>query len=306
MKQYILKRLVISIVTIWLIATSSFFLLRALPANPFTTQQMMSPEMLSKMMSYYGLDRPLMEQYVTFMKNLLHGDFGYSLKYVGKSVNGVIAQTFPVSAQLGLQSYAISFPVGILFGIIAARKRGKAIDYTLVGFSVLGVSIPVFILASLLAYLFAIRLGWLPVDQWKSFAYTILPTLTLAIGSIAGKTRMMRTLMLEVISEDYVKTAKAKGLSSFRIVLNHQIRNAIIPMIPSLGMEIVSILMGSFVVEQIFAIPGIGAYFVSSVQSLDYTMTLGLTVFFGTFVVGANFIIDLIYGLIDPRIRVTK
>ena len=258
------------------------------------------------MMSYYGLDRPLMEQYVTFMKNLLHGDFGYSLKYVGKSVNGVIAQTFPVSAQLGLQSYAISFPVGILFGIIAARKRGKAIDYTLVGFSVLGVSIPVFILASLLQYVFAIRLGWFPVAQWKSFAYTILPTLTLAIGSIAGKTRMMRTLMLEVISEDYVKTAKAKGLSSFRIVLNHQIRNAIIPMIPSLGMEIVSILMGSFVVEQIFAIPGIGAYFVSSVQSLDYTMTLGLTVFFGTFVVGANFIIDLIYGLIDPRIRVTK
>lgn len=306
MKQYILKRLVISIVTIWLIATSSFFLLRALPGNPFTTQQMMSPEMLSKMMSYYGLDRPLMEQYVTFMKNLLHGDFGYSLKYVGKSVDGVIAQTFPVSAQLGLQSYAISFPVGILFGIIAARKRGKAIDYTLVGFSVLGVSIPVFILASLLQYVFAIRLGWFPVAQWKSFAYTILPTLTLAIGSIAGKTRMMRTLMLEVISEDYVKTAKAKGLSSFRIVLNHQIRNAIIPMIPSLGMEIVSILMGSFVVEQIFAIPGIGAYFVSSVQSLDYTMTLGLTVFFGTFVVGANFIIDLIYGLIDPRIRVTK
>ena len=296
MKQYILKRLVISIVTIWLIATSSFFLLRALPGNPFTTQQMMSPEMLSKMMSYYGLDRPLMEQYVTFMKNLLHGDFGYSLKYVGKSVNGVIAQTFPVSAQLGLQSYAISFPVGILFGIIAARKRGKAIDYTLVGFSVLGVSIPVFILASLLQYVFAIRLGWFPVAQWKSFAYTILPTLTLAIGSIAGKTRTMRTLMLEVISEDYVKTAKAKGLSSFRIVLNHQIRNAIIPMIP----------LGSFVVEQIFAIPGIGAYFVSSVQSLDYTMTLGLTVFFGTFVVGANFIIDLIYGLIDPRIRVTK
>ena len=154
--------------------------------------------------------------------------------------------------------------------------------------------------------MFAIRLCWFPVAQWKSFAYTILPTLTLAIGSIAGKTRMMRTLMLEVISEDYVKTAKAKGLSSFRIVLNHQIRNAIIPMIPSLGMEIVSILMGSFVVEQIFAIPGIGAYFVSSVQSLDYTMTLGLTVFFGTFVVGANFIIDLIYGLIDPRIRVTK
>ena len=266
----------------------------------------MSQEMLDKMMSYYGLDRPLWEQYLTFMNNLLHGDFGYSLKYVGQSVNGVIAQTFPVSAQLGLQAYLISFPIGIFFGIMAARRRGRVLDYSLVAFSVLGVSVPVFILASLLQYVFAIQLGWFPVAQWKSFAYTILPTLTLAIGSIAGKTRNMRTLMLEVITEDYVKTAKAKGLSSARIVWSHQIRNAIIPMIPSLGMEIVTILMGSFVVEQIFAIPGIGAYFVTSVQSLDYTMTLGLTVFFGVFVVSANFIIDLIYGLIDPRIRVAK
>ena len=306
MKKYILKRLIISIITIWLIATCSFFLLHALPGNPFATQQLMSQEMLDKMMSYYGLDRPLWEQYLTFMNNLLHGDFGYSLKYVGQSVNGVIAQTFPVSAQLGLQAYLISFPIGIFFGIMAARRRGRALDYSLVAFSVLGVSVPVFILASLLQYVFAIQLGWFPVAQWKSFAYTILPTLTLAIGSIAGKTRTMRTLMLEVITEDYVKTAKAKGLSSARIIWSHQIRNAIIPMIPSLGMEIVSILMGSFVVEPIFAIPGIGAYFVTSVQSLDYTMTLGLTVFFGVFVVSANFIIDLIYGLIDPRIRVTK
>ncbi|SBW10826.1 Oligopeptide transport system permease protein OppB [uncultured Eubacteriales bacterium] len=306
MKKYILKRLVISLVTIWLIATCSFFLLHALPGNPFATQKLMSQEMLAKMMTYYGLDRPLWEQYLTFMGNLLHGDFGYSLKYVGKSVNGVIAQTFPVSAQLGLQAYLISFPLGVFFGIMAARRRGRALDYSLVAFSVLGVSVPVFILASLLQYVFAIRLGWLPVAQWKSFVYTILPTLTLAIGSIAGKTRTMRTLMLEVISEDYVKTAKAKGLSARQVVWSHQIRNAIIPMIPSLGMEIVSILMGSFVVEQIFAVPGIGAYFVSSVQSLDYTMTLGLTVFFGVFVVSANFIIDLVYGLVDPRIRVVK
>lgn len=306
MKQYILKRLLISVITIWLIATCSFFLLRTLPGNPFATRQMMSIEMQEKMMHYYGLDRPLLEQYGTFMVNLLHGDFGYSLKYVGVSVNAIIAEKFPVSAQLGIQAYLLSFPIGIFFGIMAARHRGKALDYSLVGFSVLGVSVPAFIIASLLQYIFAIKLKWLPVAQWKSFAYTILPTIALSIGSIAGKTRTMRTLMLEVISEDYVKTAKAKGLSSFKIVWSHQIRNAIIPMIPSLGMEIVSILMGSFVVEQIFAVPGIGAYFVESVQALDYTMTLGLTVFFGVFVVGANFIIDLIYGLIDPRIRVTK
>ncbi len=306
MKKYILKRLFISIITIWLIATACFFLLRTLPGNPFATQQLLSPEMQERMMEYYGLNGPLSEQYLTFMKNLLHGDFGSSLKYTGQSVNGIIASTFPVSAQLGLQAYLISFPIGILFGIIAARNRGRAIDYSLVAFSVLGVSVPVFVLASLLQYIFAIKLELLPVALWSSMKHTILPTLTLAIGSIASKTRLMRTLMLEVITEDYVKTAKAKGLPAWKIVWNHQIRNAIIPMIPSLGMEIVSILMGSFVVEQIFAVPGIGAYFVNSVRSLDYTMTLGLTVFLAIFVVTANFIIDLIYGLVDPRIRVTK
>lgn len=306
MKKYILKRLVISVITIWLIATCSFFLLRTLPGNPFGTTQMLSLEMQERMMAYYGLDRPLIEQYFTFMNNLMHGNFGYSLKYVGQSVNGIIAGTFPVSAQLGLQAYLLSFPLGVLFGVIAARRRGRAIDYGLVGFSVLGVSVPVFILASLMQYVFAIKLGLLPVARWLSFQHTILPTITLAIGAIAGKTRLMRTLMLEVITEDYVKTAKAKGLPAWKIVWSHQIRNAIIPMIPSMGMEIVAILMGSFVVEQIFAIPGIGAFFVTSVQSLDYTMTLGLTVFFGVFVVTANFIIDLIYGLVDPRIRVAK
>lgn len=306
MKKYVLKRLVISLITIWLIATSSFFLLRTLPGNPFGTTQLLSMEMQERMMAYYGLNRPLMEQYYTFLTNLARGDFGYSLKYVGQSVNDIIATKFPASAQLGLQAYLLSFPVGVLFGILAARFRGRAIDYSLVAFSVLGVSVPVFILASLLQYVFAIKLGIFPVARWQSFAHTILPTITLAIGSIAGKTRIMRTLMLEVITEDYVKTAKANGLPTWRIVWNHQVRNAIIPMIPSMGMEIVSILMGSFVVEQIFAIPGIGAFFVTSVQSLDYTMTLGLTVFFGVFVVAANFIIDLIYGLSDPRIRIAK
>ncbi len=306
MVKYILRRLAISLVTIWVIATASFFLLRLLPGNPFTSSQLLPADVVEQLMDYYGLNRPIMEQYATFMWNLLHFDFGYSLKYAGQSVNGIIAETFPVSAQLGLQAYILSLPLGILFGIIAAHKRGKPLDYILVGFAVLGVSVPVFIVASLLQYVFAIKLEWLPVAQWKSFAYTILPTLTLSFGSIAGRTRTMRTLMLEVISEDYVKTAKAKGLSSPMIIWRHQIRNAIIPLIPNLGMEIVGILMGSFVVEQIFTIPGIGAHFVKSVTSLDYTMTLGLTVFFGIFVVGANFIFDLIYGLVDPRIRVVK
>lgn len=308
MRKYILKRLVISVVTIWLIATCSFFLIHALPGNPIAINsgKILSQETMERLTAYYGLDKPLIQQYGTFMKNLLHGDFGYSYKYPGQSVNGIIKSTFPISAQLGLQAYLISIPVGFLLGIIAARKRGKAIDYILVGFSAIGVSVPVFIIASILQMIFAVDLKWFPVSQWKSFAHTILPTMTLALGSIAGRTRGMRTLMLEIINEDYIKTAKAKGLSNFKIVWSHQIRNAMIPMIPMMGLEIVGMLMGSFVVEQIFAIPGIGSYFVTSIQSLDYTMTLGLTVFMGIFVVVANFIVDLIYGLVDPRIRVTK
>ena len=306
MKKYILQRVVISLVTVWLIATCSFFLIHALPGDPFSTERIMSVETKEKMLAYYGLDRPILEQYGTFMKNLLHGDFGYSLKNPGQSVNGIIAEKFPVSAMLGIMSWLVSLPLGLLFGILAARKHGTAVDYGLVAFSVLGVSVPVFIVASLFQYLFAIKLGGFPVSRWRGWSYTVLPVLTLSFGSIAGRTRSMRTLMFEVMSEDYVKTAKAKGLSAREIVWRHQIRNAIIPMIPTMGMEIVGILMGSFVVENIFSIPGIGAYFVTSVQSLDYSMTLGLTVFLGIFVVVANFLVDLIYGLVDPRIRVAK
>ena len=308
MRKYILRRLLISVITVWLIATCSFFLIHILPGNPIALNsgKIMSQETMQRLERYYGLDKSKWEQYITFMSNLLHGDFGASYKYPGQSVNGIIAKTFPVSAQLGLQAYLLSIPTGFLFGIIAARKRGKAVDYLLVGFSALGVSVPIFIVAALLQILFAVKLQWFPVSLWKGFSYTILPTIALSLGSIAGRTRAMRTLMLEIIHEDYIKTAKAKGLSNVKIIWSHQIRNAIIPMIPIMGLELVGMLMGSFVVEQIFAIPGIGSYFVTSVQSLDYTMVLGLTVFFGIFVVAANFIVDIIYGFVDPRIRVAK
>ena len=308
MKKYIFKRLVISVITIWLIATCSFFLVHALPGNPIAVNsgKILSQETMEKMTKYYGLDKPVWQQYLVFMNNLLHGNFGYSYKFPGQSVNAMIASTFPVSAQLGMQAFILSIPLGFLFGIIAARRRGKAVDYVLVGFSALGVSVPVFIVAALFQMVFAIQLKWFPVSLWKGFTYTILPTITLALGNIASRTRSMRTLMLEIINEDYIKTAKAKGLSNIMIIWRHQIRNAVIPMIPVLGLELVGMLMGSFVVENIFAIPGIGYHFVSSIQSLDYTMILGLTVFLGIFVVAANFIVDIIYGLLDPRIRVTK
>ena len=304
LKKYILKRLVISVVTIWLIVTVCFFLLRLLPGNPFASTTLMTQETLDKMMAYYGLDRPLWEQYVTYLKNLLHGDFGYSLKYAGRSVNYVIQSTFPISAQLGIQALCFGVPVGMLLGILAAKRRGRVSDTGINVFVIICTAVPTFIIAALLQYFLAVKLKLLPVAQWKSFQHTILPTICLSLGTIAGHARSMRTLMLEVDRQDYLKTAKAKGLGNVRIVLFHQIRNAIIPMITGLGTEIAGMLMGSYVIEKIFSIPGMGAYFVTSIQGLDYTMVMGLVIFQAVIVVFANFVVDLLYGIVDPRIRV--
>lgn len=304
LKKYILKRLLISVVTIWLIVTACFFLLRLLPGNPFASTTLMTQDTLDRMMAYYGLDRPLWEQYITYLKNLLHGDFGYSLKYAGRSVNYVIATTFPISAQLGLQALTFGIPMGLLLGIIAAKRRGYASDQIINVFIIVCTAVPTFIIAALLQYLLSVKLGLLPVAQWKSFKHTILPTLCLSLGTVSGYARSMRTLMLEVDRQDYLKTAKAKGLGNVRIVVFHQIRNAIIPMITGIGTEIAGMLMGSYVIEKIFSIPGMGAYFVTSIQGLDYTMVMGLVIFQAVIVVVANFIVDLLYGVVDPRIRV--
>jgi len=304
--RYILRRLLISIVTVWILATVCFFLLRLLPGNPFQTEKLLSMEMQQRMMSYYGLDRPLFSQYLTYLGNLLHGDLGYSIKYNNRSVNGIIAGAFPISASLGLRALAFGLPVGLFLGVISARRRGRAVDYMCVFVAVIGISVPSFIMGSFLQYVFSVKLGLLPVALWKGFAYTILPVLTMSFGMIAGLTRVMRASMLEVSMQDYMKTAKAKGISTRQTVIRHQMRNALIPIVTGLGPMVASILMGTFVIETIFAIPGLGQHFVSSIQSLDYTMTLGLTVFYGSFMVTANFLVDLAYGLVDPRIRIAK
>lgn len=306
MKKYIIKRLIISIVTIWALATVSFFLLRSLPGNPFATSSLMAPEIQKKMMAYYGLDKPLFEQYMTYMSNLIRGDMGVSIKYTNREVTKIISDTFPISADLGLRALAIGYPVGLFLGVLSARKRGQALDYACVIIAVIGLSIPSFVFGSLLQWLFGVKLGILPLAQWKSFAHTIMPTIAIAIGIIATVTRTMRASMLEVESADYIKTARAKGLSARKIVTRHELRNAMVPIITGLGPAVAFTLMGSFIIEQLFAIPGIGKYFVESVQSLDYTTVMGLTIFFGIFLVTANFIVDILYGMIDPRIHVTK
>lgn len=306
MAKYILKRFFISIVTIWLLATACFFLMHVLPGNPFQSEQLLTVEMQERMMSYYGLDQPVWKQYLTYMNNLLHGNMGYSYKYTNRTVNSIIAEAFPLSADLGLRSLAIAIPVGLLLGILSAKHRGKLADYICVLVAIIGVSIPSFIMGSVLQYIFAIKLKWLPIAQYKTIAHTVLPSVALALSLLASLTRVMRASMLEVITQDYVKTARAKGLTETQITWRHQIRNAMVPIVTMLGPMIASVLMGTFVIEKIFAIPGLGQHFVNSITGLDYTMTCGLTIFFGTFLVTANFIVDIVYGLVDPRIRVAK
>lgn len=304
MTKYILKRLAVSLVTIWAVATVCFFLLRLLPGNPFILQNPLDMKNAERMIAYYGLDRPLWEQYLSYMGSLLRLDFGYSLTHVGRSVNDVIVQYFPITAQLGVQALLVGVPLGMLLGVLSAVFRGGALDYSCQLMAVVTTSIPSFVLAAVMQLVFGVYLKWFPVSQWLSLRHTILPTLVLAVGIVSSHCRSMRTLMLEVGRQDYLKTAKAKGVSNFRVVFFHQIRNAILPMITNLGLEIAGILMGSYIIERVFSIPGLGAYFVTSITGLDYTMTLGLVVFQAAIVVFANFIVDLLYGLVDPRVRI--
>jgi len=299
------RRLIVSLITIWILATLTFFLVRILPGDPFTSEKI-TPEIKANMMKYYGLDKPLPVQYATYMGNLLKGDMGYSLRYKNREVNNIIADAFPASAELGIRSLVFSVSVGLILGIIAALNHNKGWDYASMVIAVIGVSVPSFVVGALIQYLFGIKWKILPVAQWKSFAHTIMPTFSLGLGTLALIARLMRTSMLEVVGQDYIKTAKAKGLSPAQVTVKHQIRNAILPVVTVLGPLVAALLTGTFVVEQIFAIPGLGRHYVLSIQNLDYTMVMGLTIFFGAFLVLMNFLVDIAYGLVDPRIRVGK
>lgn len=305
MGRYILNRLFVSLVTAWVLVTIVFFLVRLLPGDPFLSEKV-TPEIKANMMRYYGLDKPIHIQYMTFLKNLLKGDFGYSLRYKNRTVNEVIKQAFPYSADLGIRAVIFATIVGVTLGIIAALNRNRTWDYLAMFIAIVGVSVPSFVIGPLLQYVFATKLKLLPVSQWKGFSYTIMPTFALSLGSLALMARLMRASMLDVVNQDYIKTAKAKGLSPFQIIWKHQVRNAILPVITVLGPVTATLLTGTFVVEQIFAIPGLGKFYVLGIQNLDYSLVLGMTTFYGLFLIAANFVVDIIYGLVDPRIRIAR
>lgn len=304
--NYAIKRTVYMLITLWVIVTLTFFLMHMIPGDPFLSEKRVPEQIRQNMLAKYHLDKPLIVQYGYYLDNVLHGNLGISLKYLNRTVNQVIADSFPASLQLGLQSIILGVVFGLFFGIVASLNRGGPMDFISMILAVIGISVPNFIIATLLQVIFASQLKWFPVSGWGGFQYTVLPSIALSFASLAIISRMMRTSMLDVIGQDYIKTAKAKGLSSMQIIWKHMIRNAIMPVVTVLGPLIAGIVTGTFVIEGIFGIPGLGKFFVQSIYDADYTMILGTTIFYSSILVVMMFIVDIAYGFIDPRIRLAK
>lgn len=311
MLRYALRRLGTGLATVFFIATATFFAMHFVPGDPLASNKAMSPEIRANLEHEYGLDQPVLVQYGRFLSNMLRGDFGISFTQENREVNDIIRKHFPVSATLGVLSLAIAALGGVLFGSITALSRGKWRDGAVMFVVILAISIPSFVFAAL-AQQGAMQLNGLagatllPVAGWGSLRHMLMPSVVLGLGTMAYLTRLMRSSMLEIIGQDYIRTAKAKGLPRRRILVSHQLRNAVLPVVTVLGPAVARITTGGFVVETVFAIPGLGQYFVQAVQQLDYTVIMGLTVFYGGFLVFMVIVVDIAYGFIDPRITLHK
>lgn len=303
MFSYTLKRIFNSLIVLLVIITITFMLMHSIPGGPFTGEKNIPDAILKNIEARYKLNDPLWKQYIDYIVNLAHFDLGPSFKYPGRTVNDIISESFPVSLTLGMTSIFLAIAVGIPAGIISALRQNKWQDYLTMFLTTLGISVPSFVIATVLIYVFAIKLQLLPAAMWGGVEYIILPTVALAGMPMAFIARLTRSSMLEVLGQDYIKTAKAKGLPEHVIIYRHALKNALIPVITYIGPMAAAILTGSFVVETIFAIPGLGRHFVTSIYNRDYTVILGVTVFYSMLVVGLNMIVDLIYPLLDPRIK---
>ncbi len=308
MLRYTIKRLIQGVITVWFIATATFLAMHSIPGDPLSSDKAVSEEIRKNLEAKYGLDRPILEQYGIYLANMLQGDFGISYSQENRSVNDIIREHFPVSATLGILAIAFAGLGGILFGALTALYRNRLPDIMIMFLVILGISVPSFVFAALgqlalvnLNDLFGASI--LPVAGWGSVTHMIVPSLVLGLGTMAFLTRLMRSSMLEIVNSDYVRTANSKGLPPTRIFLKHQLRNAILPVITVLGPSIAAITTGGFVVELVFAIPGLGRYFVEAVQQSDYTVIMGTTVFYGAFLVFMVIVVDLLYGFVDPRVR---
>ena len=316
MLKYIAKRVLYAILTLWVLITLTFFMLRMLPGDPFTGEKALPEATIEALNVKYGLDKPVIVQYGKYLGNVFMGDLGISTHY-NRPVNNIIAESFPVSFDLGMRALIFAVIAGVLLGIYAARKRGTWGDTTAMLIAVIGVSVPSFIVAALLQYFLSLQLNefiWqfnpavklFPVDGWTTEMHKILPSLSLGLGSMAVISRLMRTSMLDVLGQDYIKTAKAKGLSETVTVWKHAVRNALMPIITVLGPIAAALLTGAFVVENIFNIPGMGKFLVLSIKVSDFQVVSGITIFYGAFLIAANLLVDIVYGLIDPRVKLGK
>ncbi|MFC0272759.1 oligopeptide ABC transporter permease [Metabacillus herbersteinensis] len=302
MKGYVAERLLYMLITLFIIVSITFFLMQLLPGTPFTNPEKLSPEQLELMNEKYGLNEPVAMQYVKYLGSLIQGDLGISYQYEGRSVNEILIERIGPSFLIGFQALVFGALVGLMLGITSALNHNSFLDYGSVTIAVLGMSIPSFVFAALLQYFIGVKLGWLPVALWEGYENTIMPSLALSVTVIATVARFIRTEMLEVLGQDYIVTARAKGISEKAVVFKHIIRNAMIPVVTMLGPLAVAIMTGTLVIEKIFTVPGLGEQFTKSILVNDYSVIMGVTLMYSALFIGIVFIVDILYGIIDPRI----
>lgn len=303
MAKYIVKRIGLAALTIFVVATLTFFIMNLVPGGPFMSEKAISPAAQAALEEKYGLDKPLLTQYATYMTGAIQGDFGESLKQRGRSVTSIITSKFPVSASIGGMSVLVALCLGIPLGCFAATKRGKAVDSIISVISTCGIAVPSFVICTLLLYLFGVKLKILPTYGIGSWKHYIMPVAALSFYPTAYIMRLMRSSMLDVLGQDYIRTARAKGVRQFWCLFKHALRNAMLPVITYVGPMLAYTLVGSFVVEKIFTIPGLGGEFITSITSRDYPVIMGTTIFLASLLIVMNVIVDIVYKLVDPRIK---
>lgn len=303
MLKYIVKRVILAIVTIWAVATLTFFLMNMVPGGPFLSEKAISPQATAALEAKYGLDKPLYQRYLTYMADALHGDFGDSLKQRGRTVMDIILMKFPVSARVGGVSVLVSLILGIPLGCLAALKRGKFLDSLISVIATCGIAVPSFVICTVLMYVLGVNLNILPTMGLTSWKHYIMPVMALSFYPTAYIMRLMRSSMLDVLGQDYMRTARAKGLAGAVILFKHALRNAVLPVITYVGPLLAYTVTGSFVVEKIFTIPGLGGEFIRAINGRDYTLIMGTTIFLATLIVIMNVVVDILYKIVDPRIK---
>jgi oligopeptide transport system permease protein len=303
MLSYIFKRLIHILIALFFIISATFFLMKLAPGSPFASERQLPAAIEQQLNAKYGLDNPWYIQYKDYLVSSFTFDFGESMKYKGRSVNDMISEGFPISLVLGLEAMILAIGLGILLGVISSLYHNKVPDYLSTIISILGISVPSFILAGLLQIFLSLKLGWFPVTGWKGFNYTVLPAIAIALTHAGFIAKLTRSSMLEQNNSEYVKLARAKGIGKWTIVFKHSLRNALLPVITYLGPLFAGVITGSFVIEQIFAVPGIGRHFVQSITNRDYTTIMGVTVFYSIILLIAVLIVDILYKFIDPRIK---